>query len=152
MSSDWQNLQLFTAKLDFYKSVCSVSQVYDSIAFQTVLVAIMINFAAERIRKYAQVADTQYFKKKAKCSEIGKQILRSALKRGCCNRGVDIYRVSEERIAVLDRMLGFPAGISSATKILRSTFRYEATVSASIDASPLTEMSCTRTVFGVCAP
>ena len=50
----------------------------------------MINFAAERIRKYAQVADTQYFKKKAKCSEIGKQILRSALKRGCCNRGVDI--------------------------------------------------------------
>ena len=39
----------------------------------------MINFAAERIRKYAQVADTQYFKKKAKCSEIGKQILRSAV-------------------------------------------------------------------------
>ena len=65
------------AELDFNETVFPVSQVNNRIAFLTVFVSVMIDFAVKRICKDSEVSDAKGFEKEAECFQVVNKIVRS---------------------------------------------------------------------------
>ena len=82
--------EFFAAELDFDKTIFTVSQMNNGVAFLPVFVSVMVNLAVQSVGKNTKIPDTQRFKEKTESIQIIYQVIRTDAQSSGANRRVNI--------------------------------------------------------------